>query len=51
MRQTGCNSDGRGGRVRTTRSSTKATKGIMPESYAGTIKEGPLRRLADRLVG
>lgn len=51
MRQTGSNSDSRGGRVRTVRSSTRATKGIMPESYAGVIKEGPIRRLADRLIG
>jgi hypothetical protein len=50
MRQTGTN--GEGSKIRTTRgSSSKATKGIMPESYAGTVKEGPVRRIFDRLVG
>lgn len=48
-RQTGCNSETRF-KPRTTRT-TKATKGIMPESFAGTVKEGPVRRIFDRLVG
>lgn len=48
-RQTGCSSETRF-KPKTTKT-TKATRGIMPESYEGTVRIGPARRIFDRLVG